>query len=474
MHSPRYLHIALAGAALVLPAWLSADETQNCHLGYHHYRIVDIGTFGGPNSQFSTPSSKVINNRGVSIGLADTALPDPNCFFDCMIDNGFVRKDGKTTLLPALSGGLSSFPTGISEIGFVVGQSQNGITDPLTGALELRGVLWVDTYPIDLGTLGGNASVAFAVNSRGEVAGAATNRIADPYANTVMGTCYRVPTSVCPGSTFSFAALFSPTETETRAVIWRGGKANDLGTLGGPDSVALTINARGDATGWSYTSFNADPNSGVPIVDPFFWSADDRVMIDMGNLGGTFAAPYYMNNRGEVTGAANLAGDLAVHIFIWSKVKGMQDIGALGGTFGHPDWINDAGDVVGTATTATKLHRAFLWRADKMINLGTVGDDKDSEGTSVNSQGQVVGFSGVFGVADQHGWVWEHSGPIKDLNSLVVTGTPISVISATDINDRGEIAGIGALPNGDTHAIVLIPCDERHPNLAGCDYRHAE
>jgi len=28
------------------------------------------------------------------------------------------------------------------------------------------------------------------------------------------------------------------------------------------------------------------------------------------------------------------------------------------------------------------------------------------------------------------------------------------------INDRGEIAGIGVLANGDTHAYVLIPCGQ--------------
>jgi probable HAF family extracellular repeat protein len=111
-----------------------------------------------------------------------------------------------------------------------------------------------------------------------------------------------------------------------------------------------------------------------------------------------------------------------------------------------------------------------LWRDGKMLNLGTIGTDRDSEATSINSRGQVVGESGTFGVADLHGWLWQRSGPIIDLNALVVAGDKLSVISATQINDRGEIAGVGALPNGDTHAIVLIPCDAEHPGLAGCDY----
>jgi hypothetical protein len=40
----------------------------------------------------------------------------------------------------------------------------------------------------------------------------------------------------------------------------------------------------------------------------------------------------------------------------------------------------------------------------------------------------------------------------------------------SNINDRGEIAGNAALSNGETHAFVLIPCDDDHPDVEGCDY----
>jgi probable HAF family extracellular repeat protein len=106
-----------------------------------------------------------------------------------------------------------------------------------------------------------------------------------------------------------------------------------------------------------------------------------------------------------------------------------------------------------------------------MTDLGTVGTDPDSEGNSINAQGQVAGtsFDLAAGV-DLHGFLWEHGGPIVDLNTLVPPGSGLTVRSVLDINDRGEIAGNGVLPNGDLHAVLLIPCDENHEGVEGCDF----
>lgn len=105
-----------------------------------------------------------------------------------------------------------------------------------------------------------------------------------------------------------------------------------------------------------------------------------------------------------------------------------------------------------------------------MTDLGTLGTDPASEAGSINSHSQIVGGTFIFGGPDLRGWLWENGGPIVDLEKLVLPGSGLTVIAGNLINDRGEIAGRGMLPNGDTHAILLIPCDENHPEVEGCDY----
>jgi len=57
-----------------------------------------------------------------------------------------------------------------------------------------------------------------------------------------------------------------------------------------------------------------------------------------------------------------------------------------------------------------------------------------------------------------------------DLNTLIPANSGVLLVDACCINDRGEIAPLGFLPNGEMRTFLLIPCDENHPNIQGCDY----
>jgi probable HAF family extracellular repeat protein len=139
----------------------------------------------------------------------------------------------------------------------------------------------------------------------------------------------------------------------------------------------------------------------------------------------------------------------------------MQDLGTLGGTFGFAIWVNEAGEVVGSATTQSDqaLH-GFRWKKGIMTDLGTVGSLPQSIAEWVNARGQVVGEAASFDFKTQTAFLWENGGPMVDLNTLIPPDSNLHLRVALNINDRGEIAGEAALPNGDLHAVLLIPCGE--------------
>ncbi len=190
-------------------------------------------------------------------------------------------------------------------------------------------------------------------------------------------------------------------------------------------------------------------------------------MLDLGTLGGTFGGASCANNQGQVIGGSNLAGDLITHPFLWDHGT-LTDLGTLGGDSGSATWLTDAGEVVGEADLpGSKTHEAFLWKDDVMTDLGTQDGDPCSNALAINSRGQIVGGSSDC-FTFLHAFLWEKGGPMTDLNTLIPSNSPLQLILAANINDRGEIVGLG-LPRGvppgtnpdfGGHVFLLIPCAE--------------
>jgi probable HAF family extracellular repeat protein len=440
------------------------NKTQN-HVKHHHYKLIDIGGLGGPNSfvTYGGITSKSINSRGIVVGNADTSTADPYCLVpSCLLNHAFRWRNGVVTDLGALPGGNNSFAFGINDRGWVAGVSENGLIDPMTGSPEVRAILWKDDEIINLGTLGGNASGANAVNNRGQVVGGALNTISAPFPNTLFNTYIFE----------AFPFYFFPLGTESRAFLWQDGRMQDLGTLGGPDSVAWFVNERGQVAGQS--SIDSIPNSTtlIPTVDPFLW--DHGKMVDVGSLGGTYGYVAGLNNRGQMIGTMNLPGDLTYHPYLWSGGV-LTDLGTFGADYGEANAINEVGEVVGWASDGNGNVFSFLWRDGVMTNLGTVDGDPCNVADGINSNGQIVGESspscfGGSGPPGANAFLWEKGGPMVDLNTLIPPGSGIELATGASINDRGEIDARGVLPNGGTHAVILIPCDEDHADVEECDY----
>ena len=132
----------------------------------------------------------------------------------------------------------------------------------------------------------------------------------------------------------------------------------DLGTLGGPDSVAWFVNERGQVAGQSYINSIPNPTTGFPTVDPFF-IADDGKMVDVGSLGGTSSILVGLNNRGQMTGTMTLAGDQPTIRFF--GVTDCLPISALSVAIADKHMRSTMPELlsVGHATTNSRFSRLF-------------------------------------------------------------------------------------------------------------------
>jgi probable HAF family extracellular repeat protein len=325
---------------------------------------------------------------------------------------------------------------------------------------EFRAVLWKDGEIQSLGTFGGKYSLPGSINDRGQVVGAATNAIPDPFS-------------------LSYQLVGSSQGTQTRAFLWENDRKRDLGTLGGPDAWAFLINDKSQVVGLSYV--NSTPNSvtGFPTLHPFLWHKGE--MKDLGTLGGfgtlfSTVSINGLNNRGQVIGLSPLAGDQMAHPFLWDDGKLIDLTAQSGGLIATANAINDAGEVVGAAVFPNQpLQHAYLWRNGAATDLGTLGDDCTSEAFAINSRGQVVGQSSSCVSGIVRSFLWEN-GSMVDLNALIPPNSNLFLDNTLAINDKGEIGGLAVPPNCANesddicgHAYVLVSCDQDHSDEEGCE-----
>jgi len=431
------IFVATLLAVLAIPVRLAAQEPVK----RHHYKLIELGTFGGPNSYFTFITGRTLNNHGVATGGADTSVTvsPPFCLIDCFLGHAFRWQDGVMTDLGGLSGVSipGSAPNDINAKGVITGVAFNGEVDLALGLPYFDAVVWKDGQIIDLGTFGGPLSYANEINSQDQAVGFALNTTPDSF------------------DLGDFCQNF-PMPTQMRAFIWDNGVKHDLGTLGGTDSCALFVNDRGQAAGNSFTNSMANQTTGLPTLHPFLWTGDK--MVDLKTLGGTIAVANGINNRGEVAGASTLAGDQVIHAFIWDESK-LKDLGNLGGNSLEVSGFNQTGEMVGKADLpGSQIHHAFLAKDGHMTDLGTQDGDPCSVAVGINARGQVVGGStDCFNFL--HAFLWEN-GHMVDLNSFVPAGSSFTLTQADFISENGEITAEGVLPDGEQRAVILIPCEE--------------
>jgi probable HAF family extracellular repeat protein len=472
------LKAALAAFAVATSYPLAAQNDQDQEsVKHHHYQLIDIGTFGGPASSINFPAwLGTLNNHGVATGWSTTATPwSPTSNpLVCAGSDGvvpyightFASEDGVVADLGSLGGpDFCSEPFWVNSKGEIVGASENGLLDPpFFGLNQMHAALWKDGEITDLGTLGGNQVMAIGVNNRGQIVGGSTTATPDPY---------------CFFGTF-----------QLHAFLWQRGQMQDLGTLGGNctyiggiDNAVNPINERGQVVGASTTSAVANPLTGVPTLDPYVWE-EGKGMTDLGTLGGAFGAAEEINNSGQIVGRSSIAADPGAcintdandpncHPFLWDKGT-MTDLATqtIGASVYFVRMLSDSGDIVGEGAFPDEPVEALLWRERVATDLGNLGDCY-SGAFAINSRSQIVGYTKSCDGNTIRAFLWE-KGSMVDLNLLIPAGSSLFLEWGAYLNERGEIVGNGINANGDLHGFRLIPCDEGHPGIAGCDYSMVE
>jgi len=274
----------------------------------------------------------------------------------------------------------------------------------------------------NMGNLGGNNSYAFGLNDYGVAVGSSetTNGYlhAMVYQNgqvTDLGTMGKNISEACginnAGTIVGYTADSNTSYDSWRSFIRENGQMIDLNTLIDPGSGwilndAWGINEAGQITGQGTLN-------GVAHAYMYY----NGIVTDLGSQGGSAAYGMTINQLGQVVGAAYNPDDQAM-AFVWNAVNGMQTLGDFGGTWSTAFSINNLGQIVGEADDAQGGYRAFLYEDDTLIDLNSLIDP-------------------------QNGWYLQ---------------------DAEDINDQGQITGIGVI-NGTPHAFLLTPIPE--PATAG-------
>jgi probable HAF family extracellular repeat protein len=267
--------------------------------------------------------------------------------------------------------------------------------------------------------------------------------------------------------------------TQTGAFSYNGTTFNTIGS----ENTAQGINQLGQIAG-SQVKVNPfgrtnGTNPAIYDLDTQSWSvADVTTFRSRGRRKGVYAGLMRLtdiNDSGIAVGNKSFSGLIySIKPFIllpgaqtaeflsWSVIpyggtaRAINNLNHFVGTTGHR--------FLGSKSARTVYNHAYFYdynNAD-FVDLGTLSGavDSVSSANDINESDQVVGSSTLFEVVNtrlvprtSHAFIWEN-GTMTDLNDLIPTNTGWVLVSATAINDNGDIVGLG-IKNGVTRGYVL-------------------
>jgi probable HAF family extracellular repeat protein len=145
--------------------------------------------------------------------------------------------------------------------------------------------------------------------------------------------------------------------------------------------------------------------------------------------------------------------------FIWSEPAGMSEL-PVDSARETGEWyataINESGMIGGHVIDGGGYY-PYYWTSkdDAPVAMTMPASFPYGESYGLNESGQIVG--GMFNSNDEdHAFIFDTTNGVVDLNDRIGAGTGWQLLTAVDINDLGQITGIGEL-NGATRAFLLTP-----------------
>jgi probable HAF family extracellular repeat protein len=338
---------------------------------------------------------------------------------------------------------------GLNNYGWTLNMEQ--LLDPFSLSVlipPVRGTarITIDDLNLELGTLGGtNSSINWnGINDRADSVGMSETSVPDPNGEDVCGF---------------------GTHLTCRPFFWQNGVMSALPAVGGNNGQASAVNNRGQVAGYAENGIadsTCPPGTENFMVDlPVMWTGGKAEPLP--TIGSNpDGVAYGINNRGQAVGYSGTC-TAANYAVVWENGTAIQlpdlgDPGALAFA------INDRRQIVGQAVNSDGTPVAALWQNNTVKSLGLLPGDASSFATGINNRGQVVGSTFDSESNWSHGFIWEN-GVITDLNTLFPESSHLFVISASNINERGQIAGmavemVGPHAGKIVHAFLATPVYE--------------
>lgn len=174
----------------------------------------------------------------------------------------------------------------------------------------------------------------------------------------------------------------------------------------------------------------------------FIWTRENGFssVISPGNVD---VVPNAINDRGEIVGSVRFHGTSRETAFVWSAATGFTYLDSADSAISIAKAINQSGTVTGWTHANGARGRAFIWKRETGMTIVTPEWANDfSEGTTINSQGEVAGFA-ITDVAFK-AFRWSSPAPTKPLP--VNADYPHSYV--VSINDAGDVLGYDGVWEG--------------------------